>query len=304
MRVQDQIYLNILNRLREGKCTDDDIALLKTRVIENIADVTSLVGDPIITPGNELGMSINNLFAHEHSQSKTTYVTTAIYNDGKLPMDIVNLLKKRPNTKTQQIPGELIMYVGMPVYLCKNMAVELGLTNGTSGIIKSIHLRNARNITDDKGVHRIEFDKDEDYIIVELEDISMIAPLPGLLPNHIPITPKKGSFVYYPKGQKGKDGKPKKVNIRLEHFPLVPRFSITSHKSQGMTLDKAFVDLIPVQNNPVEINFAYVPLSRVRKLNDLYILRRFDEQVLKAPVNKSCGHMLEEFRSKDLCKEV
>ena len=142
-------------------------------------------------------MSINHLFAHEHSLTKTTYVTTAIYNNGNLPADLVNLLKKRPNTQTQQIPGELYIYVGMPVYLSKNMAVELGLTNGTSGII---HLRNARNITDDKGIHPVDFDKDEDYIVVELENISVMAALPGLLPNQIPITAKKGSFSYHPKG--------------------------------------------------------------------------------------------------------
>ena len=111
MRVQDQRYLDILNHLRESKCTDDDIALLKTRVVERNASITSLCGDPIITPGNELGMSINNLFAHEHSLSKTTYVTTAIYNNGNLPTDLVNLLKKRPNTQTQQILGELYIYI-------------------------------------------------------------------------------------------------------------------------------------------------------------------------------------------------
>ena len=184
------------------------------------------------------------------------------------------------------------------------MAVELGLTNGTSGIVKSIHLRNARNITDDKGIHPVEFDKDEDYIVVELKNISMMAALPGLLPNQIPITAKKGSFTYHPKGQKGKDGKPKKVNISIEHFPLVPKFSITSHKSQGMTLNKAFVDLVPVQKNPVDINFAYVPLSRVRRLDDLNILRLFPEEVLKAKVNPHVEAMLSEFKEKDRCKHL
>ena len=46
--------------------------------------------------------------------------------------------------------------------------------NGTSGIIKSIHLRNAKNISEDTGIHHVDFNKDEDYIIVELDDISMM----------------------------------------------------------------------------------------------------------------------------------
>ena len=150
----------------------------------------------------------------------------------------------------------------------------------------------------------MEFDKDEDYIVVELQNISMMAALPGLLPNQIPITAKRGSFSYQPKGQKGKDGKPKKVNITLEHFPLVPKFSITSHKSQGMTLNKAFVDLVPVQKNSVDINFAYVPLSRVRRLQDLHILRLFPEDVLRAKINKRCKAMMDEFKRRDLCKDL
>ena len=51
MRCTDQRYLDLLNRLREGKCTDDDIALLNTRVIGQHVDVTSIVDTPIITPG-------------------------------------------------------------------------------------------------------------------------------------------------------------------------------------------------------------------------------------------------------------
>ena len=197
------------------------------------------------------------------------------------------------------------MYVGMPVYLCKNMAVELGLTNGTAGIIKSIHLRNA-NVTEDTGVHRVDFDKETDYIIVEFDDISMMAPLPGLLPNQIPITVMSGNFrVNYPKGQKYKNGKLKMVSVKIEHFPIVPRFGITAHKSQGMTLDKVVVDLNPIfKKKSPKINFAYVPLSRVRRLSDLSILRSFPLEVLKAKVNPCCAAMMEEFRQRDLCKDM
>ena len=305
-RIEDQQYRNILDSLREGKCSDDHIKILNSRVLENDANITSLSGAPIISPGNELRMSINNLFTHEHSVNKTTYLTTAIYTRGTTPcsQDLVDFVKNKSNTDTDQIPGQLRMYVGMSVYLSKNKAVELGLTNGTEGIIKSIHLRNA-NVTEDAGLHVVDFDKETDYIIVEFKDINMMAPLPGLLPNQIPITPDKGSFcVNYPKGLKYANGKLKKISVKIEHFPIVPKFGVTAHKSQGMTLDQAFVDLNPVTTKPVEINFAYVPLSRVRRLADIHILRPFPKEVLQAKLNESCECMMKEFQDKDFCKDM
>ena len=71
-----------------------------------------------------------------------------------------------------------------------------------------------------------------------------------------------------------------------------------------MTLNKAFVDLVPVQKNPVDINFAYVPLSRVRRLEDLNILRPFPENVLKAQVNKDAQAMMSYFKDRDACKDL
>ena len=131
---------------------------------------------------------------------------------------------------------------------------------------------------------------------MELNDIS-VKPLDGLPPNHVPIAPMKQSFsVNMP-------GKQKQVSVNRCHFPLVPRFSCTAHKSQGQTLSKAVVDLVPVRKN-VDIEFAYVPLSRVRRLEDLTILRPFNESVLKAKVNEACAAMMDEFKAKDKCRDM
>jgi hypothetical protein len=77
-----------------------------------------------------------------------------------------------------------------------------------------------------------------------------------------------------------------------------------------MTLGKAIVDLVPQTRkgrrkpDPVGIEFAYVPLSRVRRLVDLTILRMFDPSVLKVQVNAGCKAMMEEFRARDKCKDM
>ena len=89
------------------------------------------------------------------------------------------------------------------------------------------------------------------------------------------------------------------------HFPIVPRFSVTGHKSQGLTLGKAIIDLVP---NPkykgsMEVSFSYVPLSRVRRLEDLTILREFPASVILNPkANEARTAMMNYFKEKDLCK--
>ena len=303
MRVTDPAYLELLNRLRNGECTDSDVEMLNRRVVGNSIDDMSMSGNPVIAPGNSLGMAINNLFATHHAQCKKVLVTRAkdTVNKGKVPNTVAQIIVNKPATQTGQIAGEIPFYVGMPVYLSKNMQVELGLTNGTKGVVRSIHLKNARSISADSGKHYINF-KEGDYIIVEFDDIK-VKPLPGLVSNHVPITPQDTDFLVYV-------GKGKSVKVKRRHFPLVPRFSVTSHKSQGMTLGKAIVDLVPQirkgrrKPDPVGIEFAYVPLSRVRRLVDLTILRMFDPSVLKVQVNAGCKAMLEEFSARDKCKDM
>ena len=303
MRVTDPAYMELLNRLREGKCNDHDVEMLNSRVVGHSVDITSMSGNPVITPGNMLGMAINNLFASYHAQYKNVLVTRAkdTVNKGKVPNSVANKILNKAATQTGQIAGEIPFYVGMPVYLSKNMEVELGLTNGTSGVVRSIHLKNGRSISADTGKHYVNF-REGDYIIVEFDDIK-VNPLPGLVLNHIPITPQDTDFSVYV-------GKGKSVTVKRRHFPLVPRFSATAHKSQGMTLDKAIVDLVPPirkgrrNPDPVGIEFAYVPLSRVRTLQDLQILRMFDPAVLKVPVDKCCFAMMEEFKARDKCKDM
>ena len=189
------------------------------------------------------------------------------------------------------------MYIGMPVIVTKNIFTELGITNGTKGVIKSIHFEGGQSgISENStGFHHLKHTPK--CIIVELDDIN-VRPLDGLPPNHIPIVTKRGSFQVYTGGKE-------KLSINRRHFPLVPRFSCTAHKSQGETLSKAIVDLVPQANNKtVGIEHAYVPLSRVRRLNDLTILRPFDPSILKVKVNEDCYAMMETFKAKDLCKRM
>lgn len=67
-----------------------------------------------------------------------------------------------------------------------------------------------------------------------------------------------------------------KIKAKITQIPLRLAWAITVHKSQGMSMDGAVMDLSQV----FEYGQGYVALSRVRNLNGLYLLG-LNEQALK-----------------------
>ena len=99
----------------------------------------------------------------------------------------------------------------------------------------------------------IGFDEEDDYPIILTRDGREIVITPTMWAMH--------------------DGE--KVMASIEQIPLRLAWAITVHKSQGMSLDAAQMDLSQV----FEYGQGYVALSRVRTLDGLY-LRGFNQQAL------------------------
>ncbi|CAF4273571.1 unnamed protein product [Rotaria sordida] len=55
---------------------------------------------------------------------------------------------------------------------------------------------------------------------------------------------------------------------------------MTTYKSQGQTLGKIIVDLV-MPPGPLEVASVYVPLSRVKRLDDILIIRPFEFATLQ-----------------------
>ena len=84
----------------------------------------------------------------------------------------------------------------------------------------------------------------------------------------------KGSYAYLPRCANG--SVPEAAAPRRQ-FPVVLAFAITVHKSQGLTLDKAVLDISGKDHTP---GLTYVAISRVKKLSGLLFEKGFDKSDL------------------------
>ena len=89
------------------------------------------------------------------------------------------LLSHLPNTPTGGLPTNLKLFNGTLVNLTKNISTDLGLTNGSSGVVRQV-IGPAGSL---------------ECVIVEFANVNFDA-FSVLPPNCAPVFPVKGSFSF------------------------------------------------------------------------------------------------------------
>ena len=127
------------------------------------------------------------------------------------------------------------------------------------------------------------------YTLVEIKTSQLETNLDDLGPKLIPIPLIKKRFTVpikqlfghlferVPSGRKISQV----IQVTRTQLAIVPAFAaITTYKAQGLIMNKIVVDLqVPV--GTLQVASIYVPLSRVKRAEDLVILRPFDMKVLQ-----------------------
>ncbi|CAF1653105.1 unnamed protein product, partial [Adineta ricciae] len=302
MRTKDLAYRALLNRVRYGEGTYEDWQLLRTRVIGIELHIS--LNDPpwneapILVYRNELRTELNNRAvinkAYEMGRVPTVVIATDTIK-AKKHVDLPDLKKRLlalPDNKTEHLPGYLPLVPGMPVLLQENIACELGLSNATQGIFRELiydHMSERTTGSNEEAfTSDTVFIRNAQYALVEIAK-SKISQLDSLEPLVVPIPVIEKTFdvdlekLYSDKGAAMKLFKNRKikasVSVKRKALPLIPAYSITTHKSQGQTLPKIVIDL-NMPPGTVEVASAYVPLSRVQRLSDLVILQDFSIDAL------------------------
>ncbi|MGL4583840.1 MAG: helix-turn-helix domain-containing protein [Flavobacterium sp.] len=219
-RQSDQIFINLLNNLRNNNVSKEDVALLNkyTNPTFNIKD----------NPGY-ITLSTHNAKADQINIDALKGLTTKEYS---YMSEVVGEFPE----KIYPIEAKLSLKVGAQVIFIKNdLSTEKRYYNGKMGIVKTLT----------KHEIFIEFENKE---VIEVERYEW---------QNIKFTvdPNTKEIV-------------EEVMGTFSHYPLKLAWAITVHKSQGLTFDKAILDVskvfLPGQ--------AYVALSRLRSLEGLVLL--------------------------------
>jgi hypothetical protein len=178
----------------------------------------------------------------------------------------------------------------MKVVLTVNICTNDGLANGAQGILRQIVYNPDSIDTQSSRGKAIVLKRPPKYVVVELIGRASGA-YNSLAENHVPVEPVKAACVHT---IWRRDGSQIRRNFQRFQLPLTQAFAFTDYKCQGRTIQKAIVDLA----EGVTSTGVYVMLSRVRRLEDLLILRPFKESLLDMKIPFA---LREEFKRLEGC---
>ena len=247
-RQTDDVFISVLNNLRNNQITPEDIQVLNQYVQPDF-DLKNNKGYIMLTTHNVKADAINDQAIKDLSGKEFSFQPFVV---GDFPEKIF------------PVEENLILKVGAQVMFVKNDAgFEKKFFNGKMGVIKSLS-------SEEIFVH---FPEENKTIEVEKYEWKNIRYKVNDLTKEIE----------------------EEVLGTFAHYPLKLAWAITVHKSQGLTFDKAALDVsqvfLPGQ--------AYVALSRLRSLNGLILLSKMqmngissDQDVMNYALNKASDEVL------------
>ncbi|KAJ3551661.1 hypothetical protein NM688_g4575 [Phlebia brevispora] len=296
-KAEDRAFGTALQNMRYGACTAEDVRLLKSRIC-SIAPGRPHMGDahfrnvPIITGRNLTRDAINEVscerFARERGLPLVTFVSRDKWGSGKLADTLKETLRTAeevyergrdcdrlsrimqlkvwnlPPADTANLAGRLRLCMGMPVLLKRNVATELGATNGAEGNIVGWD-----DEQEPTGEHVLK------TLFVRLAKPVRPFQLQGLPPNVIPVTPSDEQITC-----KMLNGKP--LPVRRHQVEVLPAFAMTDFNSQGHTRPWNPVDLSQCYTHMS----IYTALSRGTSLEGTLLLCDFDDSRIRRGMSK------------------
>ncbi|XP_054264681.1 uncharacterized protein LOC128999172 [Macrosteles quadrilineatus] len=242
-------FRETLKRMALGQLTLSDYELLKTRFSSNnVATVKSFTSAIRIKARKDAVHQYNQLMLR--SSNKPVALIKAKHN---------NLTAcGASEDEAQGLQATLQLSQGCRVILRQNIWTSQGLCNGSLGNVVDIVYGPNRSMDDFPICILVHFDGYEG------------PTFNGSLPI-LPLT------VGYRKNN---------VSCTRRQFPLQVAYGITVHKAQGMTVDKAVVD---IGTTEFALGLTYVAMSRVRSIEGLIIEPGFSQDRLLKCINNNAG---------------
>ena len=254
-------FVGLLNRLRDGVCTDADYTLLKTRSLANLTSPIEYPWKtaPIIVSNNAVRDAINfratKAFAERSGKELHWYHAIDTHKKSLITDPaVVESLEGQHSGQTKHRLRRVPLVLGMPVAVNQNFDVRAGVVNGSWGF-----LRDVRYWTDEDGRRHMK------SCIVEIPGSDAIE-MPHLPAHHFPILPDTTDITFEHTASH------KRCIIKRKQVPVEPGFALTAHKAQGQTMERVVVDLAGCSGTEQ----PYVMASRSTSIEGLIVLREFE----------------------------
>nr|XP_039256248.1 uncharacterized protein LOC120332966 [Styela clava] len=248
----DRNFAELLCRIRLGNQTRADIDTLRTREI-HLSDLNYPEEALHVFAYNNDVDNWNLFKLNKLIQSGPEKIVIPAIDDKREGLSLISLRAsglKLKRCKTGGLHTVLEIAVGCRVMLLYNIDTSDGLVNGVMGTVQYI----AKN--DKEFVISILIKFDNDNVGRKAMAKSRWKRQHPLL---VPITRREAKFEKaYGKG----------AQVSRYQFPLTLGWAVTIHKCQGITLNKIVVN---TKGKKFGCGQVYVALSRVRKLENLYL---------------------------------
>ena len=281
MRTKDKEWIEILDRLRVGECTERDLQEIRSLSVNGRKGTRTDFHQKewrnaiLVTPRHSVRdrWNIEAVRRHCTATGKRMYICNAEDTERKtggiLDAAIRYKIAKLDTKHTGNLPDTTNVAVGMKVMVVMNLATEADIANGTRGTITSIIL-DPREKPEEKEDGTIVLKYPPAGIIFK-PDGKCNVKFQGLEPGLVPIVPSKTTFTVETNG--------KTYSITRRQLALTPGYAFTDYKSQGQTIEYVIIDIRQPPTGRLSPFNAYVALSRSRGRDTIRILPDFDEKL-------------------------
>jgi hypothetical protein len=295
IRIKDNVWIGILSHLHVGKCTDDDIRIIRSLILNGPhcpkTDFTCLLWSEavLVTTRHAVRKAWNaaRLKQHCRKTGNRRYVVSSedVINDSgttltnHIRLEVAKLNEK----KTKKLSDRIEIAKGMKVMIVFNLSTEADIANDTRGTITDIILdpREDALEPDNEGAVKLTYPpalilfKPESGTEISSAFIDKRTRHTITIPKgQIPLTPCTVTFpVFMPDGSK--------ITISRRQYALTGGYAFTDIKSQGQTIEVLVADLRDTPTGKISSFSAYVTLSRSRGRDSIRLLSDFDEKLFR-----------------------
>ena len=233
-RQDDSIDKKLLLNMRKGLITKKSIEFLNSKIISENSDINKSNNITRLVPTKSKAANINNNFIDKIKGKKYIYKRTIEENDSNL-------------TKSEKIKLDLMTEAEKEAEY--NFIKDSTLSEEKLTLKKGAYVMCIANLDLESGIANgttgvvVDFGPDKYPIVLFGE-------------KKVPVGKREWKSDNIP-------------GICVYQVPLILAWGITIHKAQGLTLEKAIID---VGKDLFEAGQMYVALSRLKSLDELYLL--------------------------------